>query len=131
MKKRRTLEAAIKELCRERGEKITLKQMVEFYGRAEAAEMVAKAVVRTIIETQRKMRAGKFGYSVTPKDIIPGRLEWAEHPPLLIIDRQPNADGSLNARYLFNKQEIEYMRKTIPSFDRLFNVRREVYAEED
>ena len=131
MEKRRTLKAAIEELCRERGEKISLKQMVEFYGRAETAEIVAKAVVRTIIETQRKMRAGKFGYSITPKDIIPGRLEWAEHPPLLIVDRQPNADGSLNARYLFNEQEIDYMRKTIPSFDRLFKVRREVYAEED
>ena len=54
MKKRRTLKAAIEELCRERGEKISLKQMVEFYGRAETAEIVAKAVVRTIIETQRK-----------------------------------------------------------------------------
>ena len=70
MEKRRTLKAAIEELCRERGEKISLKQMVEFYGRAETAEIVAKAVVRTIIETQRKMRAGKFGYSITPKDII-------------------------------------------------------------
>ena len=131
MKKRKTLDAAIEELCRGGKEKITLKQMVEFYGRAEAAEMVAKAVVRTIIETQRKMRAGKFGYSVTPKDIIPGRLEWAKYPPLILIERQPNADGSLNGRCLFNEQEIEYMRKTLPSFDRLFNVRREVYAEED
>ena len=110
---------------------IALQQMVELYGRATVEGIVSRAVRRTIIETQRKMKAGKFGYSITPKDIIPGRLAWAEHPPLLLVDRQSNADGSFNARRLFNEQEIEYMRKIIPSFDRLFNVRREVYDEEE
>lgn len=95
-------------------QKVRIIDMVIDYGRPRAAAVVKKAVENTIRETQAEMRRKK--YFVVSKPIIPGRLESYSPHPLCKID----SHGCKSAE--FYEPEVEAMRKTMPAFDKYFEV---------
>lgn len=99
---------------------ITVKGLIDAYGKDKAAIIVKNQVTQTIITTQRNMKKGVPMFNVLLKDPIAGRLiiDTDHVLNLVAIDH----DGS--RRPVFHESEIEAMRRVMPGFDKYYEVRR-------
>ena len=88
---------------------ITVKGLIDAYGKDKAAMIIEHQVRQTIIMKQRQMRAGNAVYHVL-------RLERI---------------GENNKRRdWFTQSEINTMRKFMPGFDKYYEIRRAGYDNE-
>lgn len=95
-------------------QRVRIIDMVIDYGRPRAAAVVKKAVLKTIKETQKEMKTKK--YYIQYRDIIPERL-GVSNPAYL---SKKCKDGHWSC--IFYAKELKAMRKTMPAFDKYFNV---------
>lgn len=99
---------------------ITIKGLINAYGKDKAAMIIEREIRQTIITTQRKMRAGKPVYQVLLKDPIAGKL-------IIKTDHVLHLEfvGKGNKRRdCFTQSEINTMRKYMPGFDKYYEIRR-------
>lgn len=99
---------------------ITIKGLVDAYGKDKAAMIVERQVRQTIIMTQRNMRKGNPVYQVLLKDPIAGKL-------IIKTDHVLHLEyiGADNKRRdWFTQREINTMRKFMPGFDKYYEIRR-------
>jgi hypothetical protein len=110
----------------ENDKNITIKGLIDAYGKDKAAMIITKTVQQTIITTQQKMRNAKPMYAVLLKDPIAGKL-------IIKTDHVLNLqfigkDGK--RRNLFTESEIKAMRRNMPGFDKYYEVRRGGFENE-
>jgi hypothetical protein len=105
---------------------ITVKGLVDAYGRGEAGMIIERQVHQTIIMKQRAMRGANPVFNVLLKDPIAGKL---------IID----TDHALKLQFVgkngkrrdwFVESEIHAMVRRMPAFDQYYEVRRAGYDNE-
>lgn len=94
------------------------------YGSDRVAEIVMDSVNRTIAETKRQMRESEPRYVVTLKDPIEGRLVWSGRA---VLEKVVKGTGARTP--LYQKSEIDAMRKNMPAFDTYFSVRRAYHVQ--
>lgn len=99
---------------------ITIKGLIDAYGKDKAAMIIEREIRQTIITTQRKMRTGKPVYQVLLKDPIVGKL-------IIHTDHVLHLEhiGENNKRRdWFTAKEIAAMKKHMPGFDKYYEIRR-------
>lgn len=99
---------------------ITIKGLIDAYGKDKAAMIIEREIRQTIITTQRKMRTGKPVYQVLLKDPIVGKL--IIHTDHVLHLEHVGADNK--RRDCFTQSEINSMRKYMPGFDKYYEIRR-------
>lgn len=99
---------------------ITIKGLVDAYGKDKAAMIIERQVRQTIVMKQREMRNGNPVYQVLLKDPICGKLIIeTDH----VLHLQFVGKGN-KRRDWFTKREINTMRKFMPGFDKYYEIRR-------
>lgn len=99
---------------------ITIKGLVDAYGKDKAAMIIERQVRQTIIMTQRKMRNGNPVYQVLLKDPIAGKL-------IIKTDHVLHLEhiGENNKRRdWFTAREVDSMRRIMPGFGKYYEIRR-------
>lgn len=105
---------------------ITVKGLIDAYGKDKAAKIIERQVRQTIIMKQRQMRAGNAVYYVLLKDPIAGKLIIkTDHVLRLEYIGENN-----KRRDWFTQSEINTMRKFMPGFDKYYEIRRAGYDNE-
>ena len=99
---------------------ITIKGLVDAYGKDKAAMIVERQVRQTIVMTQRNMRKGNPVYQILLKDPIAGKL--IIHTDHVVHLEHIGADNK--RRDWFTQCEINTMRKFMPGFDKYYEIRR-------
>ena len=99
---------------------ITVKGLVDAYGKEKAATIIEHQVRQTIIMTQRQMRIGKPVYGVFLKDPIAGKLIiHTDH-----VLRLEHIGENNKRRDWFTAREVDSMRRIMPGFDKYYEIRR-------
>ena len=107
-------------------EQITIKGLIDAYGRQKASEILSAEIRRTVIKTQRIMRKSTPVYNVLLKDPIAGKLIiHTDHVLHLEFVGKDN-----KRRDCFTQSEINTMRKYMPGFDKYYEIRRAGYENE-
>lgn len=99
---------------------ITVKGLVEAYGKDEAATIIEHQTRQTIVMKQRAMRKGNPVYQVLLKDPIAGKLIIKTDHVL----RLEHIGGGNKRRDWFTAHEVDSMRRIMPGFDKYYEVRR-------
>lgn len=105
---------------------ITIKGLVDAYGKCEAATIIEHQVRQTIIMKQRNMRKGNQVFNVLLKDPVAGKLIIKTDHVLHL--EYVGADNK--RRDWFTQYEINAMRKIMPGFDKYYEIRRAGYDNE-
>ena len=99
---------------------ITVKGLIDAYGKDKAAMIIEREIRQTIITTQRKMRKGNPVYQVLLKDPIAGKLIIKTDHVL----RLEHVGKDNKHRDCFTKSEVDSMRRIMPGFDKYYEIRR-------
>ena len=99
---------------------ITLKGLVDAYGKDKAAMIIERQVRQTIIMTQRNMRKGNPVYQISLKDPIAGKLIIKTDHVL----RLEHIGENNKRRDWFTAHEVGSMRRIMPGFDKYYEIRR-------
>ena len=99
---------------------ITIKGLVDAYGKDKAAMIIERQVRQTIIMTQRNMRKGNPVYQVLLKDPIAGKLIIKTDHVL----RLEHIGENNKRRDWFTAREVDSMRRIMPGFDKYYEIRR-------
>lgn len=99
---------------------ITIKGLVDAYGKDKAAMIIERQVRQTIIMTQRNMRKGNPVYQVLLKDPIAGKLIIKTDHVL----RLEHIGENNKRRDWFTAHEVDSMRRIMPGFDKYYEIRR-------
>ena len=99
---------------------ITVKGLVDAYGKDEAATVIEHQTRQTIIMKQRAMRKGNPVYRVLLKDPIAGKLIIKTDHVL----RLEHVGGNNKRRDWFTAREVDSMRRIMPGFDKYYEIRR-------
>lgn len=105
---------------------ITVKGLIDAYGKDKATIIIGHQIDHTIMMKQRQMRAGNAVYQVLLKDPIAGKL-------IIKTDHVLHLEqiGENNKRRdWFTQPEINTMRKFMPGFDKYYEIRRVGYDNE-
>lgn len=99
---------------------ITVKGLIDAYGKDKATIIIGHQINHTILMKQRQMRAGNAVYQVLLKDPIAGKLIIeTDHVLHLQFVGKDN-----KRRDWFTQSEINTMRKFMPGFDKYYEIRR-------
>ena len=99
---------------------ITIKGLIDAYGRHKASIILDHEIRRAIINTKQKMRKGNPVYQVLLKDPIAGKL-------IIHTDHVLHLEhvGENNKRRdWFTAREVGSMRRIMPGFDKYYEIRR-------
>ena len=99
---------------------ITVKGLIDAYGKDKATIIIGHQINHTIIMKQRQMRAGNAVYNVLLKDPIAGKLIIKTDHVL----RLEQIGENNKRRDWFTQSEINTMRKFMPGFDKYYEIRR-------
>lgn len=105
---------------------ITIKGLIDAYGKERAQIIIEHGIRNTIMKTQRKMRGGNPLFNVLLKDPITGKLVIDTDHVLKL--QYIGKDGK--RRDLFTESEIHAMARIMPGFDHYYEVRRAGYDNE-
>lgn len=105
---------------------ITIKGLIDAYGKEKAALIIEHEIRRTIVSTQQKMRVGKPLFNVLLKDPIAGKLIIKTDHVL----RLEHVGKDNKHRDCFTKSEVDSMRRIMPGFDKYYEIRRAGYENE-
>lgn len=105
---------------------ITIKGLIDAYGRHKASIILDHEIRRAIINTQQKMRVGKPLYKVLLKDPIAGKL-IIKTDHVLQLEYVGNDNKH---RDCFTKSEVDSMRRIMPGFDKYYEIRRAGFDNE-
>lgn len=105
---------------------ITIKGLIDAYGKCEAATIIEHQVRQTIIMKQRSMRKGNPVFNVLLKDPIAGKLIIKTDHVL----RLEHVGKDNKHRDCFTKSEVDSMRRIMPGFDKYYEIRRAGYENE-
>lgn len=99
---------------------ITVKGLVDAYGKDEAAMVIEHQTRQTIVMKQRAMRKGNPVYQVLLKDPIAGKLIIKTDHVL----RLEHVGENNKRRDWFTAREVDSMRRIMPGFDKYYEIRR-------
>lgn len=99
---------------------ITVKGLIDAYGKDKDAMIIEHQVRQTIIMTQRNMRKGNPVYHVLLKDPIAGKLIIKTDHVL----RLEHIGGNNKRRDWFTAHEVDSMRRIMPGFEKYYEIRR-------
>lgn len=105
---------------------ITVKGLVDAYGKQQAAAIIEHQVRQTIVMKQRAMRKGNPVYQVLLKDPIAGKLIIKTDHVL----RLEHIGRDNKRRDWFTAHEVDSMRRIMPGFDKYYEIRRVGFGNE-
>ena len=105
---------------------ITVKGLIDAYGKDKAAMIIEHQVRQTIIMKQLQMREGNAVYHVLLKDPIAGKLIIKTDHGL----RLEHIGENNKRRDWFTAHEVDSMRRIMPGFDKYYEIRRAGYDNE-